>query len=325
VCGVKGIIVNKIVNVILQLILVAVFAGIAFVMQGMGSDGSLSNGQLGIFALCIPLCWEIFRFFNSVWCYFAAIVLAVGSLGGYLIANMDNELSLVLNEQALSGYAMILFAVFLFCGTAMVCFSKKLGLFFIPQWRMPLAGWLILALLVDFALELLFFEKNLGLVLLQVKVSALLIGLGIGLVAKITSLIACKITGVGLERICFIGYSPSVEEVDVPEEAPAEVAPPPAPAPAPTRPGGRPAMPGIRAPRAPVPSAPKVGGGAPKTSVLDAKLEALCSAGSSKKKRGEAAGKKSAESSSPEESKSAEKEVPATTETGKIVSSVDFG
>ena len=306
----------KLLNIILQLILVSALAGVALMMQNKEAGVFFSDGALGIFVLCVPLCWVVVRFFKAVWFFLTLAFLALGFLGGYL--------SLELLDSSLSGYVIVLFTVFLFWGAAMVCSNEKMGLFFLSQLAMPLAGWVLIALLLDFALELFFFEQEIGLILLQIKISALLSGLVVGLVSQVLSLIMSKQSGVGLERYCLVGGGvvdeASVESASAPASSAVKetkvrpsVSPSATPAAAPAV-----ARSPISAPKeAPPVSAPKA---KPAVSVLDAKLEALCS--TSTKKKGKA--KKTEDApSTPEEPVAPP--VPTTTETGKIVSSVDFG
>lgn len=327
---------NKIVNVVLQIVFVLIFAGVAFVMQGADVDGAISNGQLGVFILCIPLCWLILRFFKSVWFYFSVIALLLGFLGGYLCVKFNNDLSVDTLGQSLTGYIVILFAVFLFLGIAMACVRENFGLVFMSRLKMPLSAWVIIALLLDFVLELMFFEQNFGVILLEVKAMALLCGLLIGLVAKLSSVALSKSVGLDLQSFCLIGASSEVGESayleDMPGTVPsrgpsAPVRPVSAPVPAPGRPAAQPGF----AMRTPV--APKVTKEPSKMSVLDAKLEALCG-GAVKDEKAEEKKKVTPPVSAPgerpppasgEEESPEKKEPPKTTATHKIVSSVDFG
>ena len=324
---------NKSINIVLQFVLVGIFGGAALFMQN--SEGSLlfSGSTVGVVASCAVLFWLVLNFFQSARFFLTLGLLLLGSVGGYL--------TLDLVAQPFVGYVVALFTVSLFLGAVMICGGGKLNLFFLKGLKMPLVAWVLVALLIDFALEMVFFEKELGLDLLQVKVIALLAGLVLGGIGKMLLAGDLKKSEAGIthyflmERVGVSGGSEvegvsDVEPVRAPKPKPVRTprAKPVRKAPKPKKVAARknPATPRVKKetdkPRVPVKSVVPEKSTVAKASILDAKLEALCSgggaAGGKKKKKG-AEGDQPAPASTPTPA------VKETTETGKIVSSVDFG
>jgi hypothetical protein len=301
--------VNKLLNVVFQVCMVLIFGGAAFFAQSPDESSAVSQEIVGIVALTLVLCWLVLTFFRSVRFYWVTICLLLAWAGGQWAATLVSD--------PMPGYLSSLVAVFLVLGISMVCYGDRLSLFFLRKLKMPLAGWVLLALLIDGVVDVIFFKQSLGLNLVRVKVYALLAGVVVGFVAKVVSYYGAKIAvGSGEKK-------PAKVKAPKRQKAPRKVKPPKIAKPKKPKAARNPAKvptPATGSKEA-VASTPKP---SPKTSVLDAKLEALCSGGGTKKKASEPSPKDTSGPDAPKEEPAVE-EVPKTTETGKIVSSVDFG
>jgi hypothetical protein len=287
------------INLILKIVLVAVFG--TFAVLGGAAQGS---DLPGIIALCAVLLWLSTVLFEEVRSYLIGAILLVGSAAGLLAVKSVPGLS--------AGYLVSLTVVFLFLGVAMVAFKQRLNLFFLSKVKLPVAAWVVLVLVIDILLSLGFMSRDLGLKLLEVRAGALLGGVVVAIAAKFAFAAVSKSRGDSALQLVFIKEVATAAKATKPKrtKAPKE--------------SGRKQSGSTVSPAPAIARKKPSAASAKKASVLDAKLEALCSGGGTTKKA--PAPKPSGAENKPAEEKAEEKkeDVPKSNETGKIVSSVDF-
>ncbi|MCU0858177.1 MAG: hypothetical protein MUC65_07230 [Pontiellaceae bacterium] len=276
----------------------AVFCAAATVMVGRQAEGAFSlMGNLDIFAFHAALLFLIFHFFKLLRYYLVFVCLLAGvGLCSVLGSVSDGRLLLV--------------TVLFFCLGAGSVSMKKVYFFPLRKAAMPLGGWVAVFVLLDVLTELIS-GNPVAEVPVKFRVIALAAGLALGGVGRLVRSVAVKQYGEGVESLFLLDPTAWPTSILVPKAKPAAY--------------GTSVKPAAGTVSVPLPKREE----SPDTkkSILDAKLAAMCGGTDAKSAAGApskgAGGAASSGGKTPGES--ASKVSPkATTETGKIVSSVDF-
>ncbi|MBM4152065.1 MAG: hypothetical protein FJ220_00895 [Kiritimatiellaceae bacterium] len=268
-----------------------------------GSEGAFALlDYVDIMLLDVALCFLVAYIFRPVWFYVSAVCILLGVVVCRFLGG----------DGAVQDGRLLLMAVFFFAlGAAAVCSRVKIYLFPVKNLAMPLIGWVLLLVILDAVVGSIS-ERS----FYQVRALAALCGLVVGGIGLLINTICVKQMGAFASTL-FLVESIKDKNVlfkPVKMQKNASTAPSVSSTALPSKTVG-------------TPSSPVSDKNDAKKSVLDAKLAAMCSGKDAKtapvatKNANNAAQEATPKSAS----EPAAKPVPKTpSETGKIVSSVDF-
>lgn len=304
-------------NVMLQVVLALILCGI--VWNQSKADIS-SSSTLIVLIMSGVLCALIVRFFRSLWFYLTMGCLALGFL---CASKFSSEI-----DGVTDGSLKLMFIVFMIMGVLLFTVGKRKFAPVLLKWiSLPLGAWIVIVCILDASWLIYSVGMESAMGMIKIELIALSAGSLVGMTASAGMIFLRSNAGLAVSRSVFVegvlvsGSAPKVQKPskklakNVKRQKRARSKPSKAVA------SRKPAS------RNPVSSrsASSNSGASAKSSVLDQKLAALCSGSgapkSQKKNNAAETAKKKEGSSSSDSSKTAEK---TTTETGKIVSSVDF-
>lgn len=278
---------KKAVNSALSLVITAAFCVAALLMVINQSEGSFSlTASLDVFVLAAVLLFTVFYFFKPVRFYFTILSLLIAYIISLMGGGADGRL--------------LLAAALFFCMGATSVFVKTAYFFPLKKMGVPLIVWLVVFVLLNIVAELVSGGSKFG-IPTRVMVVAVICGVVSGVVGMLVKAVTIKAYGVSVNRYYLVDAIAASRFLPK-----AEIH------------GAGSASPGVAVSSSPsvvVPKRSAAKGDDVKKSILDAKLAAMCGEQDDKEK-----------SVADKSTQGGAQKVPAkqTTETGKIVSSVDF-